>query len=108
MEGCSWGVQGRQWSRVEHRLQRRVTLGNINDVAMDVVNRTTDKLTQVSAEDRGTNRRVGVLDGSNLLGKLVGNDLGVQGCEVGNVWKGRFQSLLHANKVGSDEIDLIR
>jgi hypothetical protein len=47
VERCGGRVQGRKRRRIEQRLNPGVTLGDIDDVAMDVVDRASDILSEV-------------------------------------------------------------
>jgi hypothetical protein len=42
VERCGGGVEGRQWRRVEQRLHTRVCLSDVDDIPMDIVDRTAD------------------------------------------------------------------
>ena len=43
------GVNGRQRRRVEQRLNAGIALGDIDDVAMDIVDRAPDELSEVGS-----------------------------------------------------------
>ena len=77
------GVQVRQRRRIEHRLHACVALRDIDDVAMDVVDRTPDELPEIGSErQRARGRGIRVLDGSDLFIELIDDDLGVQIAEI--------------------------
>ena len=76
------GIQGRKRRRIEQRLDARVTLGDVDDVAMDVVDRPPDELSEIGAQYQGAGRRVRVLDRCDLFGELVDDDVHV---EIGQV-----------------------
>ena len=101
-------VQRRKRCRIEDRLHARVALRDVDDVAMDVVDRTPDKLPEVGSERQRACRRVRILDGGDLFIELVDNDLGVKSAEVVDLRDRRAQHLLHADQVGDDQVDLVR
>jgi hypothetical protein len=102
-------VQVRQRRRIEDRLHACVALSDVDDVAMDVVDRTPDKLSEVGSErQRARRRSIRVLDGGDLFIELVDDDLGVQIAEIVDLGNCRGQHLLHADEVGDDQVDLVR
>ncbi|TMJ50219.1 MAG: hypothetical protein E6G85_18805 [Alphaproteobacteria bacterium] len=102
-------VQGRQRRRVEQRLNAGIALGDIDNVAMDIVDRAPNKLSEIGSErQRARGRRIRVLDRCDLLIELIDDDVGVQIGEVVDRGVRRAQHLLHADQVGDDQVDLIR
>src|SRR5262249_388007 len=108
MEGSCRCRERGQRSGIERSLQRRVTLRNVYGMAMNAIDGTAEKLGEVGAEDWGADLRVGILDGSDLLAKLVGNDMGMQRGKIGDLGKGFVQPLLHAYEIRHYGVDLIR
>src|SRR5712672_3790171 len=108
MERCRGGVNGRERRRIEQRLHARVALSDIDNVPMDIVDRTPNKLPEIGSQYQGARWRVRVLDGCNLFIEQVDNDLRVQIGEVIDRGNSRGQHLLHADKVRDDQVDLIR
>ena len=109
VERCSRGVERRQRRRIEQRLHTRVALRDVDNVPVDVVDRTPDILSEVrSRRQRAGCWSVGVLDGRNFLIELIDDDVGVQIGEVVDLGIRRAQHLLHADQVRDDQVDLIR
>ena len=109
MERRGRRVERRQRRRVEQRLHASVALGDIDDVAMDVVDRPPDKLSEVGSQrQRARCRSIRILDRCDLFIELVDDDVGVQIGEVVDLGVRRAQHLLHADEVGHDQVDLIR
>src|SRR3981081_4421550 len=82
MEGCRGGVNGRERRRVEQRLHARIALSDIDNVPMDSVDRTPNKLSEIGSQYQGARWRVRILDGCNLLIELIDDHLRVQIEEV--------------------------
>src|SRR6266436_4879545 len=109
MEGCRGGVNGRERRRVEQRLNTRIALSDIDNVPMDIIDRTPNKLSEICSQcQRARCWSVRVLDGRNLLIELIDDDVSVQIGEVIDIGICRAQHLLYADKVRDDQIDLIR
>src|SRR5262249_6282608 len=90
------------------RLNTGVTLRDVDDVAVDVVDGASDKLPEIRSQDQGAGRRVRVLDGSDLFVELIDDDVGMQIGEIVDLRRCRAQHLLYADNVGDDQVDLIR
>ena len=102
-------VEGWERRRVEQRLHTRVALSDIDDVPMDVIDRTPDKLSEICPQcQRARRGRVRVLDRRNLFIELIDDDLHVQISEVVDLGQCCAQHLLHADKIRDDQVDLIR
>src|SRR5712664_4821014 len=82
MERRRGGVKGRQRRRIEQRLHTRVALRDIDDVPMDIIDRTPDKLSEIGSQYQGARWRVRVLDRCDLLIELIDDDLCVQIAEI--------------------------
>ena len=108
MEGRRGGVDGRKRRRVEQRLHTRIALGDVDNVPMDIVDRTPDKLSEIGSQYQGARWRVRVLDGCDLLVELIDDHLRVQIGEVVDRRNCRLQHLLYADQVRDDQVDLIR
>jgi hypothetical protein len=108
MERCRGGVQGWERRRVEQRLNTGVALSNINNVPMDIIDRTPNKLSEICSQYKRAGWRVHVLDGCNLFVELIDDDVRVQIGEVIDLGICRAQHLLYADKVRDDQVDLIR
>ena len=102
------GVEGRQRRRIEQRLDTRIALGDVDDIAMNIVDRASDELSEIGAQHQRAGRRVGVLHGSDFFVELIDDDLGVQIGEVVDLRNCRSQHLLHADEIRDDQVDLIR
>jgi hypothetical protein len=102
------GVQRRKRRRVEQRLHARIALGDVDDVAMNVVDRAPDILAEVGSQDRRAGRRIDILDRCDLFVKLIDDDMHVQIGEIVDLRICRTQLLLYANKIRDDQVDLIR
>src|SRR5438045_5326953 len=97
-----WGGrcgQTRKRRRVEERLHARITLRDVDNVAMDVVDRTSDELAEIGSQDRRAGRRVRTLDRGNFLVELIDDDMGVQVGEVVDLGICRTQHLLHSGEI---------
>ena len=108
MERCRGGIKGRERRRVEQRLHTRIALSDIDNVPMDVVDRTPDKLSEIGSQYQCARWRVRVLDGCDLLIELIDDHLRVQIGEIIDRGNRRLQHLLHADQVRGDQVDLIR
>ena len=108
MERCRRGVHGRERRRVEQRLNARIALSDIDDVAMDIIDRAPDKLSEIRSQYQRAGWRVRVLDRCDLFIELIDDDVGVQIREVIDLGRCRTQHLLDADEVGDDQVDLIR
>src|SRR4051812_1315879 len=105
---CRGSVKSRQRRRVEQRLNSFIALGDIDDVSMDVVDRTADKLSEVCPQCEGARRRVRGLDRRNLFIELIDDDLSMQVSEVVDLRYCGAQHLLYARKVRDNQTNLIR
>src|SRR5712664_4959785 len=62
------GVKGRERRRVEQRLHARVALSDIDNVPMDIIDRTPNELSEICSQCQCARcRRVRVLDRCDLL-----------------------------------------
>src|SRR5712664_2831222 len=82
MERCRGGVKGRKRRRVEQRLHTRIALSDIDNVPMDIIDRTLNKLSEIGPQYQGARWRVRVLDRCDLLIELIDDHLRVQIGEV--------------------------
>src|SRR5882762_4344636 len=82
MERCRGGVHSRERRRVEQRLHTRIALGDIDNIAMDIIDRTPNKLSEICSQYQGARWRVRVLDGCDLLIELIDDHLRMQIGEV--------------------------
>src|SRR5215471_20553231 len=75
---------------------------------MDIIDRTPNILSEIRSQYQRTRWRIRVLDRRDLFIKLINDDMRVQIGEVIDLGYGCAQHLLDADKVGSDQVDLIR
>ena len=75
-------VQGQKRCRVEQRLNARIALRDVDDVPMDIIDRPSDKLSEIGSQDERAGRRVRVFDRGNFLVELIDHDVRVQIGEV--------------------------
>src|SRR4030081_3970366 len=108
MERRRGGVDGWERRRVEQRLHTRVALSDIDNVPMDIIDRTPNELSEIRSQYQRARWRVRVLDGCDLLIELIDDDLRVQIGEVIDRGNCRLQHLLYADQVRDDQVDLIR
>jgi len=106
--GAAGGVQGRERRRVKQRLHAGVALSNVNDVPMDIIDRTPDILSEICSQCKRARWGARILDGCNLFIELIDDDVRVQIGEVIDRGVCRAQHLLYADKVRDDQVDLIR
>src|SRR5215831_16026788 len=99
MERCRGGVQVWQRRRIEQRLNTRVALSDIDNVPMDIVDRTPNKLSEICSQYQRARWRVRVLDGCDLFIELIDDDVRVQIGEVIDCGICSPQHLLHADKI---------
>src|SRR5215470_4260096 len=79
MERCSGGVQGWERRRVKQRLNTRIALSDINNIPVDIIDRTPNKLSEIcSRRNCAGCWSVRVLDGRNLFIELIDDDMRVQ------------------------------
>ena len=102
------GRQVRKRRRVEDRLDPGIALRDVDDVAMDIVDRTPDKLPEIRAQDRRSGCRGCTLDRGDLLVELIDDNLCVQTGEIVDLRRCRTQHLLDGGEVRHDLLDLIR
>ena len=50
MERCGGGVEGRERRRVKQRLHTHVALSDVNNVPMDIIDRTPDILSEICSQ----------------------------------------------------------
>src|SRR4030081_4060167 len=108
MERRRGGVDGWERRRVEQRLHTRVALSDIDNVPMDIIDRTPNELSEIGSQYQCSRWRVRVLDGCDLLIELIDDHLRVQIGEVIDRGNCRLQHLLYADQVREDQVDLIR
>src|SRR5207244_12184685 len=87
--------QVRKRRRVEDRLGPGIALRDVDDVAMDIVDRSPNKLSEIRSQDRRAGRRGYTLDRGNLLVELFNDDLCVQIGEIVDLRRCRTQHLLY-------------
>ena len=99
MERCSRGVQVWEGRWVKYRLKTGVALSDVDNVPLDVIDRTADVLAEICPQYWGIDWRVCILDRCNLFVELIDDDVRVQIGEIVDPRHCIGQHLLHADKV---------